>query len=120
MPVYRCIAGAFGQLCVSDAVDQLPVDLIEFLSRQKRIDPTQLAPIAFVSGLVSRLLEVSDNRIFLTPPRSFAKLLKPPRLSFQLVVEFFRLGFVFGLSASTYSLAVGRAEVDPPDRTSFA
>src|SRR5690242_3010666 len=120
MPVHRCVAGALGQLRVSDSVDQLPVDMVEFLPGQKRIEPAQLALVSLIARLVGGLLEKFEDCILPIPLRPIAKLLKPPRLGFQLVVELFGLGFVVGLSASTYSLAVGRVEVDQPDRTSLA
>src|SRR5580658_1915492 len=118
MPVHCCVACAFCQLRVSYPVDQLSVNGLQLLAGQKRIEPSQLALVFLKGRLVCSLLEKLEHRIFPIPLRPFAKLLKPPRFRFQLVVEFFRLDFAFGLSASTYSLAVGRVEVDPPDRTS--
>src|SRR5215813_4430229 len=119
MPVNRCVADAFGQLCVSYPVDQLSVDGLQFLPGQKRIEPTQLALVALKGRFVASFLEELEHCIFPMPSRPLTQLLKPPRFSFQLVVELLGLGLVFGLSASTYSLAVGRVEVDPPDRSSL-
>src|SRR5689334_5094626 len=100
MPVHRCVAGAFGQLRVSDSVD--------FLPGQKRVEPAQFALVSLIGRLVGGLLEKFEDCVLPIPLRPVAKLLKSPRLGLQLVVEFFGLGFAVGLSASTYSLAVGR------------
>ncbi len=94
--------------------------MVEFLPGQKRIKPAQLALVALIGRLVGSLFEKFEYCVFPIPLRPLAQLLKPPRFGFQLVVELFGLGFVFGFSASTYSFAVGRVEVDPPDRTSLA
>src|SRR5262245_11967745 len=84
------------------------------------MEPTQLALILFVTGFVACLFEITNNRVFPYSLWPLAKLLNPPRFGLQPVVEFLGLDFVFGLSRSSYSLPVGRDEVDPPDRSAFA
>jgi hypothetical protein len=67
MPVHRRVAAPFGLLRFRDPVNQRPVDRLDFLTGQKRIEPAQLALVFLMGGLVSRLLEVSNNRVFPIP-----------------------------------------------------
>ena len=71
-------------------------------------------------GLVRSLFQPSYNRFIPSPARFLPELGDAPQLSFQLVVEFLREGFVSSPSRAAYSFSIGSDNVDPPDCTTFA
>src|ERR1019366_5438793 len=101
-------------------IDQGSVDSLQLSTGQKPIEPTQLCLISLVRRLMALLVEPTNRCVLPDASRSVAKPLEPPDFALQLIVQLLRLGFVAGFSRSSYSPAIGRNEVNPPDRSAFA
>lgn len=118
-PVYSCIAASFRSLRFGDRIDQTPIDILKFPIGQITLEPTQLVFVVLDTGLVRLFTKPTDRCILPNAPWPIPKLLEPD-LALQLVVQLLRLDLVAGLSRSSYSLAIRRGEVDPPDRPALS
>ena len=119
-PIHSRVAASFGSFCFGDRIDQCPIDTLEFPIGQMAIEPTQLLFVVFDRGLIGLLAKPTNRRVLPGAPRPIPKLLQPLEFASQLIVQLLRLGFVAGLSRSSYSLTAWCGDVDPPDRPALS